>query len=129
MAELVAKRGYRNTAISRICSAAGIARNTFYEHFPDKEAVLAALVEEEPGVHTVILTSENLAAHPAAPSLFRNLAQHFVGRGDIEQIRARVRNLIGHRKLDVYDILIARQHQARIPGFTRAANWWVTRAV
>lgn len=42
MAEVVAKRGYRNTAISRICTAAGIARNTFYEYFPDKEQCFLA---------------------------------------------------------------------------------------
>lgn len=42
MAEVVAKRGYRNTAISRICAAAGIAPNTFYEYFPDKEQCFLA---------------------------------------------------------------------------------------
>lgn len=45
-AELVAKRGYQNTALTRICSVAGVARNTFYEHFSDKEQCLLATIDD-----------------------------------------------------------------------------------
>lgn len=45
-AELVAKRGYQGTALTRICSVAGVARNTFYEHFSDKEACFLATYDD-----------------------------------------------------------------------------------
>ena len=45
-AELVAERGYRNTAITRICKAAGVGRNTFYEHFESKEDCFLATFDD-----------------------------------------------------------------------------------
>lgn len=35
------------------------------------------LAETAPEGHTILLTAENLAAHPAAPALFSDLTQHF----------------------------------------------------
>ncbi len=45
-ADLVAKRGFRGTPLTRIASVAGVGRNTFYEHFPDKEACFIAMFDD-----------------------------------------------------------------------------------
>ena len=45
-ANLVAKRGYRGTPLTRIASAAGVGRNTFYEHFSNKEACFVAMFDD-----------------------------------------------------------------------------------
>lgn len=46
MAEIVAKRGYQATTVEHIVKRAGVARNTFYEYFKNREACLLAGFEE-----------------------------------------------------------------------------------
>ncbi len=46
MAAAVADEGYQTTTISRIAGLAGVSRKAFYEHFPDKDACLDAIVDE-----------------------------------------------------------------------------------
>jgi AcrR family transcriptional regulator len=46
IAEIVAKRGYRGTAVSRIAKLAGVSRDTFYEHFANKEACFLAAFDD-----------------------------------------------------------------------------------
>ncbi len=46
MAEAVAKRGYQGTTVEHIVKRAGVARNTFYESFKNREACLLAGFEE-----------------------------------------------------------------------------------
>jgi AcrR family transcriptional regulator len=46
MAEIVAKRGYQGTTVEHIVKRAGVARNTFYEYFKNREACLLAGFEE-----------------------------------------------------------------------------------
>jgi len=45
-AGLFTARGLTGTAMGALSDAAGIARTTVYEYFPNKEAVLAELIEE-----------------------------------------------------------------------------------
>lgn len=45
-AGLFTARGLAGTAMGALSDAAGIARTTVYEYFPNKEAVLAELIEE-----------------------------------------------------------------------------------
>lgn len=42
---LVAEKGFANLSVEEICERAGIARRTFYRHFPDKHELLWATVE------------------------------------------------------------------------------------
>jgi AcrR family transcriptional regulator len=49
MAEIVAKRGYQGTTVEHIVKRAGVARNTFYEYFKNREACLLAGFEEALG--------------------------------------------------------------------------------
>lgn len=37
MAEVVSEEGYRATSVSKVVAAAGVSRNSFYEHFANKE--------------------------------------------------------------------------------------------
>jgi len=46
MAEEVRRGSYHATTVGDVVSTAGIARNTFYENFPNKEAVFIAVLEE-----------------------------------------------------------------------------------
>ena len=44
---LFAEQGYANTGTSDIVAAAGVTRGALYHHFADKQALFAAVVEEE----------------------------------------------------------------------------------
>lgn len=46
MVEIVAQRGYHETSVSDVISAAGVSRKTFYEQFPDKEGCFLAVYDE-----------------------------------------------------------------------------------
>lgn len=46
MAEMVAKRGYRDTTVEQIIKRAGVSRATFYEHFDNREECLLAGFDE-----------------------------------------------------------------------------------
>jgi len=43
-AQLFAQKGYHATTVAEIVDAAGVAKGTFFVHFPSKDAVIAALV-------------------------------------------------------------------------------------
>jgi AcrR family transcriptional regulator len=43
--ELFASRGYDATSVAQICQAAGVSKGAFYHHFPSKQAVFVALLE------------------------------------------------------------------------------------
>lgn len=45
-ARLCAQRGYENTTVDQIAAAADISPRTFSRYFPNKEAVIGALIEE-----------------------------------------------------------------------------------
>lgn len=45
-ADAFVRFGFASTSIGALADEAGIARTTVYEYFPNKEAVLAALIEE-----------------------------------------------------------------------------------
>lgn len=45
MAELVAKRGYRDTTVEHILKRSVVSRSSFYRMFPNREAALMALID------------------------------------------------------------------------------------
>ncbi|HWC18560.1 MAG TPA: helix-turn-helix domain-containing protein [Terriglobales bacterium] len=47
---LFAERGYANTPVEEITEAADVAKGTFFNYFPSKEAILQALAERQLGV-------------------------------------------------------------------------------
>jgi AcrR family transcriptional regulator len=44
---LVIERGWPSTTVERIAARAGVAKGTFFVHFPTKEAIVLALVEKQ----------------------------------------------------------------------------------
>ena len=47
--QLFAQNGYHATTVADIAEAAGVAKGTFFVHFPSKDAVIAALVRIQTG--------------------------------------------------------------------------------
>jgi AcrR family transcriptional regulator len=47
--QLFAQNGYHATTVAEIVKAAGVAKGTFFVHFPSKDAVIAALVGIQTG--------------------------------------------------------------------------------
>ncbi len=47
--QLFAQNGYHATTVAEIALAAGVAKGTFFVHFPSKDAVIAALVRIQTG--------------------------------------------------------------------------------
>jgi len=47
--ELFRRDGYHNTSVERIAAKAGVAKGTFFVHFPSKDAVITALVRIQTG--------------------------------------------------------------------------------
>lgn len=46
MISLVNEKGYPDVSLTQIVKTAGVARQTFHEHFPDKEALFLAIFDE-----------------------------------------------------------------------------------
>ncbi len=44
--QLFAKNGYDATGVAEICTAAAVSKGAFYHHFPSKQAVFLALLED-----------------------------------------------------------------------------------
>lgn len=59
-ARLCAQQGYENTTVDQIAAAAEISPRTFSRYFPNKEAVIGALIED-----TSVHVAEALARQPA----------------------------------------------------------------
>ena len=45
--ELIAQRGMAGVTMSAVAETAGVARQTLYNHFPDLEAIVLAMIEEQ----------------------------------------------------------------------------------
>ncbi len=69
---LFAERGYGAVSVESIIRKVGIAKGTFYHHFPSKEAVLEALVETT--LDGMIAAAEHLVADPSLNALTKMAA-------------------------------------------------------
>ena len=77
-ARLCATRGYENTTVDQIAAAADISPRTFSRYFPNKEAVIGALIEE---------IAEHVAAALARQP--RDITEHeALERAHLEVLRA-----------------------------------------
>ena len=60
---LFSQRGYNDTPVEEITAAADVAKGTFFNYFPTKEAILEVLAERQLGVVTAAAeASENAAS-------------------------------------------------------------------
>jgi AcrR family transcriptional regulator len=75
--ELFGTRGYAKTPIELLCHTAGVGTNSFYELFPNKEAVLIGLYD---GIAADLraAVAEAFAAHHDDPGLIRATVAAFV---------------------------------------------------
>jgi AcrR family transcriptional regulator len=81
--ELFSQRGYQATTIDSISARAGVAKGTFFVHFPSKDAVITALVR-----------IQTTAARKARARVLEQ------GKGPIEALRAAVMALGEQAALD-----------------------------
>lgn len=68
---LFAQKGYEATGIMDICDAAGVSKGAFYHHFPSKQAIFMALLEDWLAQLDVLMQ----AAMAAAPNVPEGLVQ------------------------------------------------------
>jgi len=75
--ELFGTRGYAKTSIELLCQTAGIGTNSFYDLFPNKEAVLIGLYD---GIAADLRSgvTDAYAAHHDDPQLIREMVSRFV---------------------------------------------------
>lgn len=99
-ARLCAERGYDNTTVDQIAEAAEVSPRTFSRYFPNKEAVIGALIED---------TSEHVAAALAGQPF--DITEHeALVRAHVEILRATERGEPGAMSFD------------RLNGFLRIVN-------
>ena len=97
------EKGYDNTSIDEIIAEAGIAKGTYYYHFPSKEATLEAVIE--------MMISEEAERAKAVVSAPISVPQKIVGvimsmrpqQGDsgIASTLERSENLVMHEKINI----------------------------
>lgn len=75
--ELFGTRGYANTSIEALCQTAGIGTNSFYELFPNKEAVMIGLYDRLGGWLRQAVVDE-FGAHRDEDDPMRPLISAFV---------------------------------------------------
>jgi AcrR family transcriptional regulator len=92
---LFAERGYHATTTRDLATAADINDALLYRYFPDKQAILAALVDE------AIAVFQALPKPPAQAQLPLDELLQLIGTGFVHTIRA---------NLDLVTILITEQH-------------------
>ena len=84
-ADAFAQYGLAGTSIGLLADSAGIARTTVYEYFPNKEAVLAALIDERlpPIVDRVVADLPEGSAFDQVTEMF-DRSLHFVLDNPVE---------------------------------------------
>jgi AcrR family transcriptional regulator len=71
---VLVERGYAGASTNRIAAAAGISPGSFYQYFPDKQAVLGVVVERYAGQMRARITSAFMAtlAEPSPEAAVRS---------------------------------------------------------
>ena len=79
--ELIVEKGYHDISIDALASRADVTRATFYAHYPTKEALLTAVVDEFADEVVAAIQSPELEAGPAGR--LEVLLAHARGAGDV----------------------------------------------
>ncbi|WP_141576752.1 TetR/AcrR family transcriptional regulator [Actinomadura sp. WMMA1423] len=66
--ELLGTRGWAATTVRKVCAEAGLNDRYFYESFPDRDALLLAIVDDQvaQGTHVILSAARRAPRHPAA---------------------------------------------------------------
>jgi AcrR family transcriptional regulator len=77
-----AERGFHAANVSHICEAAGIGRGTLYQYFPNKRAVMTAILRETLDRAKALMERQEREAPPLAPpeKISRTMAIEFSAR-------------------------------------------------
>lgn len=70
MAEAVAEKGYARTSVADVLKRGGVSRETFYQHFSDKEACFLAALDQGTKIMEELFDRE-LVADASEPPLLR----------------------------------------------------------
>lgn len=85
--ELFRTRGYNETTVEAITAAAGVAKGTFFTHFPSKEAVLGHLGQMQVArLHAALAAHacfEDLSFREQARFVFRTLGEGIEGQREL----------------------------------------------
>lgn len=65
--DLFARRGVRNVGINELITASGVAKATFYRHFPSKDDVVLAFLQRREEVWTIGLVAAGAAQRASSP--------------------------------------------------------------
>ena len=128
-ARLLVRRGFDGLTTNEVASAAGVSIGSLYQYFPNKEALVAALVEKHIEDMNAALVGElarvatlpmaqaaravielTIRAHAHEPELHQVLTEQVPRIGRMARIREL--NAISHRV--VTELLKARQHELAI---------------
>jgi AcrR family transcriptional regulator len=61
--------GYDGTVVAEICGAAGVSKGAFYHHFPSKQALFLALLQESVGGLDIVFSVASQQGKPAPERL------------------------------------------------------------
>ncbi len=87
-----AERGFERTTIKEICAAAGVAQGLVYYYFPSKEAMLAAIVEEQsflPALRDLLAVPPERPAADVLADVATGFAALLTERGQVLRVVAR----------------------------------------
>jgi AcrR family transcriptional regulator len=72
---LFADSGYDATGVAEICDKSGLSKGAFYHHFPSKQAVFLALLDDWLGGLDAGMLASDTAAAASVPELFLSMAR------------------------------------------------------
>jgi AcrR family transcriptional regulator len=121
------ERGLGGVTMSAVAQAAGVARQTLYNHFPDIDSIVGTVVESHQAENIDRLTAflatvdspadrlEHIIRHVAATSSHHQFA-HDVQRG----LSAHMQELIGHHDRAIRELIESTLEEGRARGDFRA---------
>lgn len=137
-AQLLARDGYAGLTTNAIAERAGVSVGTLYQFFPNKDAVLAALIRRRL-LDTLPAVKESMQAARDTGDALAWLVRHLVGRvvADREVLRALVRDVPFFWDLPetrdtlagVFAAAEAAMRGTRLPAGRPEASWLVVRMV
>jgi AcrR family transcriptional regulator len=74
----VETNGLSGVSMSAIAEAAGVARQTLYNHFPDLDSIIGAVLEQHAS-EAITALEQALATAPTHPAKLQALIRHHVG--------------------------------------------------
>ena len=85
--KLFSERGFNNTPVEDITNAADVAKGTFFNYFPNKEAILEALAERQLGV--IVEAEERAKTAPSVRPVLIEMAHKLAARPSRSQLLLR----------------------------------------